>query len=345
MRHIMASFVCLLAVSMAAGQSTDRSLLEWRQNAATGDQWNLFRRQHCIGKYCFPEKQLGAYTPADRSYRELLDSGEWSTPKQPPIAPPASPAGNAGDVGDVTNYGVVNSKRSSRDKATYKGVEITMADANNLAGGQVDESGLEDGKKHPLTIIAKDAATYKRIMADMATAEAEPLTSRYRVQVYDLSRDVDRQILAPFKVENDPRFAKGGTVCYLQEASDASPSRVVCAVGDWDGPGPVVSAVRRADPGWDPSKVSVPGIGGDLFGSVKSWVMNNQGQALILAASLAYLAFAKGYGSKAADGLRVVLRPWMTPAAPPATPMPSPVVVPQPPATPVVVQPSAPPAR
>lgn len=314
MRYFSAFVFALILPAVLLAQSVPRELLEWRQTPSTGDQWNLYQKQYCDGKRCYPERQVGAYDPRSGIYRELFSSGQWSEPKQPPIPAPARSAGAVGQLDDspvVQNFGVEPSKRSKRDKVTFRGIEITQAEAIQLAAGSSGDALPEDAAKPHLTIAARDKATAAAIESDLAKPEAAPLAERYRLQVYDLSNKVDAAIMEPFALEKDSRYQKDGVVCYLQEPMAEGPSKVLCAVGGWKGPAPLMAAVRRADDKWNPNDVSLPASIGSVSAAWE-WIKANPVFALLVAAVVVFLLHRMGAGKMAANVWREFSRPWAT---------------------------------
>lgn len=328
------TYAILLLVAFAVsafGQSAPRELMEWRQTAATGTQWNLYVRSYCDGKRCFPERQVGAFEPTSGVYRELLNGTQWSEPKQPPIPAPAKATGATGQLDESPagqNFGVEPSKRAKRDKVTFQGTEITQAEALQLAAGGSPNVLPEDAAKPHLTIAARDKATLDAIEKDMLMPEAAKLYEHYRVQLYDISAKVDAEIMKPFALERDPRYSKDGSVCFLQEPMSEGPAKVFCAVGPWKGNAQLLAAVRSADPTWDPSKISLPGSIPSLSSALE-WAKANPVWVLVGAIAAWWLYKRSGVPEKATTVWRDFSRPWTgTPyypaPAPPAAPAPAP---------------------
>jgi len=330
MRYFSALAFALVFACLVSAQANFPELMAWSKHPDTGDQWNLIQKQFCDGKTCFPARQVGAFTPSDGLYREISKEGKWSEPKAPPIPPPAKQTGAVGQLPDddgKKNFGVDPGKRAKRDKVTYQGREITQAEAHQILDGGNSYAVPDDASKPHLTIATKGAAEREKIERDLMAPEAAPLLERYRIQVYDASRKVDGEILKPFTLERDPRFQKDGTVCYLQEPQSEGASKVICAVGGWHGPAPLLAAVRSADPTWDPSKVSGPSLFGN-FGGLSDLLKVHWSVWAAGALGLYVLLKNTPFGSKAAAAAGVIFRPWMVP--------PPPVVVVPPPTPPIV---------
>lgn len=156
-------------------------------------------------------------------------------------------------------FGVDHAKRAGRERCVVNGREVSSAYCLSLfseSGGAIPDDG---GKMH-LTLIGRDAAEWRRLYAMAASDAFKHLWEKYRVQTYDASNPVDKEMLLPFKLSDDVKLAKTGSVALLQPASTSGSAKVIWEMWQVADAGQVVEGVRKVDPEFDPNKQPGPNV-------------------------------------------------------------------------------------
>lgn len=253
MRYLLASLVALVAscgtaigqcgpggcsvpLVRAGNDAASQVHYEWRRH--NDDQDLLYANGVCLGGWDYETS----------TFTEWLGQRWGRVGLRCPIAPPTR-------VVAQLPTGVDESKLLGGEKATRRGVAISIEDARHVIEGGVDVSQLKDDSHlQRITIISKDdakrAAARKEIEASDVLRGARP-----KLVVWDASSD-DWSV-------KDSGFKCDGDCIYLQ----APDGRVLMRQDSLDVKG-VVDALRKRRDDYDPKR-DPSGIGSDVWARIK----------------------------------------------------------------------------
>ncbi len=215
---------------------------EWKLNPTREDQIDLYRNGQSVGSFFLDD---GTYYTYNR--------GTWGNATNPPVTVPPRLLALAQDRQKFF-FGVQPEKLDATEKFTRKGKTISYEEAIQSLLGNSKEGLHDDSHKKHLTFIGKDAAKAENYRKLTDTASGGLLFKDYRIQVYDASRKIDREMLAPFQLEADEEFQKTGGVVYFQECDKNGFGKVLAAFyGDSDLE-EMKEGLRKVDPNFDPKK-------------------------------------------------------------------------------------------
>lgn len=212
------------------------------QTPTQGWHWE----KHCDGRSCYyvkvkdtaPSQVMPNVTPpavAPQRLPELLTV---------PPAPVVSPL----PIERQYFFGVDRSKLPDRDKYAVGDVEVTRDVLSGTFQGDSPSLLPADSGKPHLTLFGRDESTRKQLETMIASADAAELREAYRVQVYDASHKVDREMTMAATLEKDKRFLDSGKVAVLQAPSATGQGKVWGALFAWQDAKELVSAVPKFDP-------------------------------------------------------------------------------------------------
>ncbi len=271
---VVAALPCLSDAQWGGGSSALVSVpsfvhqvarYEWRQHPERPYEWSLFLGGRQVGGYCHRRKQYMA-----------LDAGRWTVAVCPVTAPASRGACQCTASGDPCTCGdacpccgggsAEQAAECQRNHDAKTGVdwskigpveEVRIGDRRlsmEDLGREIGQQFEDDSKRPHLSIVAKDAATRKRIDADLKGPLAS-LAAAYRVQVYDPAAKSNRALLEPFRLEDDARYQVSGVAIYFQAPADehgqARPDVVLYDAEK------LAEALRKKHPDFDPNKLPV----------------------------------------------------------------------------------------
>lgn len=230
---------CRPATPALAAPALSRSWVVYPDNP---DQAFLFEGGRCVGGYDLP-------TCVYRTW----DGEDWGPPMDLPREAPAPPVESQAPAQELPT-GVVISKLRGGERYEVNGRPTTREQCLSLLRQRRIEQLNDDSSKRHLTLVCRDGALRKRVAGDVDGGPLAKLRTRYRVQVYDASRNVDAVMLAPFKLDADPSFKEKGFAGYLEEPDQGGRAKLLSAVYGYGGPEAFEAWLREADPGYDPGK-------------------------------------------------------------------------------------------
>lgn len=216
-----------------------------------GQPWHYEKR--CDGRQCVFVK---VYDPMPATPASKVAPSRLPELLTVPPAPVVSPL----PIDRQYFFGVDESKKCNRDRYTVGSVEVTRSELDGTMIG--DSPGIlpnDSGKPH-LTLFAKDEPTRKQLETIVASADAAELRDAYRVQVYDVSASVDREMIGGWSLDRDKRFVDSGRVAVLQSPSETGEGKVYGALFAFQTAKDLVESVPKFDPN---VKLPDKGKGGD----------------------------------------------------------------------------------
>lgn len=222
--------------------SVEPERYEWAVSRGNTDQVDLYRNGLPIGSWFVEE---GAYYP-------LAGKG-WGAKAVPPVEVPIQYVEQRpwqrdykfGVDPDCCTHGE-NYSISGRPSTRQEVIKALMTSPSD---GLTDDSTL----RH-LTCIGKDRETADKLRSTFGGLLRRPGLKEFRVQVYDASRVVDQLMLAPFKLNEDDRFQRTGSVIYVQRPEHAGKGAVQLALYGEQSIDSVLDGLRKVDPTFDPQR-------------------------------------------------------------------------------------------
>lgn len=199
-------------------------------------------------------KHVGGFFHDDGKYWSAAN-GEWAKePSDSPVGIPdsfrsfvqAKPAAPAPVIGDVFPTGVDTSKISTKERCTFKGLEIAQGDALRLVGKPALSDVVDDSGKDRLSFMATDPAKRK---AAMTAFKSDPIYAALRKSALPWEG-------TPDDWSYEPGFPKKDNQVILQTSAGKVIARA--AVADIADAPAVVNALRKANPSYDPLKDPTP---------------------------------------------------------------------------------------
>lgn len=222
---------------------------EWKQNQGRADQVDLYRNGQSVGSFFTTEGKYYTY-----------HRGTWGQAVQPPVNVPAWANRQAEDEGRYF-FGLVPEGLSQEEKFTRKGKEITHGEAVK-ALKETSAGQLEDDSKHPhITGIGKDTQAAGELRKILEGAAGKKACPGCRIQVYDLSRNVDKVMMEPFQLDKDEEFQRAGSVVLFQGPGSEGRAKVLYSVYGSPGTEEMSEGLRRIDPNFNPNKTPRKGDG------------------------------------------------------------------------------------
>lgn len=220
---------------------------EWRAPKDAPNQVNLFKDGVPVGTFFRDE---GVYYP--------WNGKAWL---QAATVPSDVPEGLAGDPLHMAYkfFGVNEQKIDTRERYILNGKQVSREKALQTLPVMKQSTLADDSKNRHLTGIGRDTATAKKLQEVLSSQDLVNPLKGLRVQVYDLSHAVDKEMIAPFRLELDEAFQQAGSVVICQDAEGDGGGKVL---GTWHGvptAEEVMEGLRRINPDHNPNK-SPPAI-------------------------------------------------------------------------------------
>lgn len=215
---------------------------QWKLNPGREDQIDLYRNGRSVGSFFTEEGQYFTY-----------NGGLWGEATSPPVAVPAHLVSQARDRSKFF-FGVNQEKLDLKEKFTRNGRSISFEEVIQSLLGNAKDGLHDDSHKKHLTFIGKsgDMANTYRILTTQGGGPH--LFKDYRVQVYDASRKIDKEMLAPFRLDADEQFQKTGGVVYFQECGPNGCGKVLAAFYGDASLEEMKEGLRKVDPNFDPNR-------------------------------------------------------------------------------------------
>lgn len=213
----------------------------WYRHQGDSKHWYLYYGNQLLG--C-AEEPSGRYWPH-------LGNGQYGGPTRAPSPFPFKVDFRLPD-GSRPLFGAEPYRPSPSDRYSVQGNSVPREFAYRAIDGRPNATIPDDGKKPFLTVVVRNQEQRKNLESAFAQQQFAALKERYRVQVYDTSGKIDREMLKPFKLEEDERFQRDGRACYLQEPGDGR-SKAYAAFYNWSSPTELIEGVRKIDPDWKPN--------------------------------------------------------------------------------------------
>ncbi len=189
-------------------------------------------------------------------------------------------------------FGVDESHKASRERYLVGDVEVTREELRGAIDGDSPSLLPEDAGKPHLTLLARDDVTRKQLETVVASAEALPLRERYRIQVYDLSHAVDKEMVSGYRADTDARFLESGRVAIVQPASATGQAKVLGAVFAFADGKQLVEAVPKIDPGFKLPKLPGGDDRASPAGAVDPWAVVGLLCLVVLAVVVGQVVFS-----------------------------------------------------
>lgn len=222
-----------LAAALTVGQAT--GTYDWKPIADEPNElacWSLATGCQC-GSYDYARAIFRPYDAATRT---------WGAPTEPPVMPPHRPQVNFGvDVGRVNEYA-----RASGNGSVYshEGRIVSREQVLRLMAPAVGDGTLpNDGHLPRLTVISSDRG--EQVRRDM---DAAPVLAAFKGQVLFQGYLPNDVMVA--RVVPPAALAEGLPCLYLQHAN----GKVIWRGNSYPGPEGLATALRRIQPGTDPSR-------------------------------------------------------------------------------------------
>lgn len=168
-------------------------------------------------------------------------------------------------------FGVEKQKLSSVDRYRIGDRDVSKAAFEAEYDVTTADVMPDDALKPHLTLFARDDATRKELERLVADDKMAAVRDRYRVQVYDRSAKVDRQMTVGFDFDDDKRFQESGRAAIVQYASDTGASKATGVAFDFKNADDLVEAVPKIDPKFRFPKV--PDADDAKFGSATTFIV------------------------------------------------------------------------
>lgn len=221
----------------------------WRNRSDTPNESYLF-----IGNV-----QVGAYDHSTRVYLPIVNE-QWTEPAAPPISVPDQPIVIGQAVRERQEPGPkdmplptgVDNDKLGEERYILNGRPSSRREAIRCLnyGCQLED----DSHKPHLTIATNSEAKRAAVEADLASPKLASELKKVRLQLYSITREADRIILEPFRLDEDEGFRKSGIAIFTQPASTETGQAPVTAVYQYAGPDSLLDAIRKADPNFNPNK-------------------------------------------------------------------------------------------
>ncbi len=215
---------------------------QWKLNPGRDDQIDLYRNGQSVGSFFTDEGKYFVY-----------NGGQWGQATSPPVAIPGHLLSQAQDRAKFF-FGVQQEKLDLTEKFTRNGRSISYREAIQSLLGNAKDGLHDDSNKKHLTFIGKDASKAEFYRGLVNTGQGANPWKDYRIQVYDASRKIDREMLTPFRLENDQQFQQTGGVVYFQECDKNGCGKVLAAFYGDASVEEMKEGLRKVDPNFDPNR-------------------------------------------------------------------------------------------
>lgn len=254
-----------------------------------GDGWHY--EQRCNGRSCWLVKV--ADPPAAAAIPQL------ATKRLPELlAVPPAPVVKPLPIERQYYFGVDESHKASRDTYKVGDVEVTRDELSGAMDGDSSNLLPADSSKPHLSLFGRDEKTRSELETLMKSADAAPLKEAYRVQVYDASHKIDREMVGGFNVETDKRFLDSGRVAVLQPASKTGEAKVLGALFAFNSAGDVAEWVPKVDPNFKLPHKPVPDPHPANGEAVDPWVVVLLLAGVVLAFVVGQVVFSNPSGAR-----------------------------------------------